>query len=108
MLKTGAQRTSDWDWLIAKLLKQVGFWCNRWLSLGGRYILVKVVLEAQLVFWMSMEALPLSVLSRMRKVMFQFLWNGHSHPNTFTFVVGKLYPDQKSWGVGFSKPPNFQ
>jgi hypothetical protein len=52
-------RASDWDWLIAKLLKKVGLWCNHWLSLGGRYILVKVVLEAQPTFWMSMEALPL-------------------------------------------------
>jgi hypothetical protein len=45
-LNTGAQRASDWDWLITKLIKKVGIWCNRWLSLGGRFILIKSVLEA--------------------------------------------------------------
>jgi hypothetical protein len=91
---------SDWDWLIAKLLKKVGLWCNRWLSLGGRYILVKVVLEAQPVFWMSLEALPLSVLSRIRKVMFHFCGVVTLIPSTITFAGGKLYPDRKSWGAG--------
>jgi hypothetical protein len=57
-LKTGSQRADDWDWLVSKLTKKVGLWCNRWLSLGGRYILVKTVLEGQPVYWMSMEALP--------------------------------------------------
>jgi hypothetical protein len=77
-LKTGVQRVSDWDWIITKLSKKVGTWCNRWLSLGGRLILIKSVLEAQPVYWMALESLPSSVISRIRRVIFHFLWNGLS------------------------------
>jgi hypothetical protein len=97
-LKTGAQRTNDWDWLISKLLKKVGIWCNRWLSLGGRYILVKSVLEAQPVFWMSMEALPRSVINRIRKVMFQFLWNGHSETQHYHLCRWEALSRPKKYG----------
>jgi hypothetical protein len=76
-LKTGAQKAEDWDWLVARITKKIGIWCNRWLSLGGRYILIKTVLEGQSIYWMSMETIPRSVLSKIRKLMFHFLWNGH-------------------------------
>jgi hypothetical protein len=68
----------DWSWLLAKVEKRIGHWCNRWLSLGGRYILLKSVLESQPVYWMSLAAIPNSVLNKLRKVMFNFLWNGSS------------------------------
>jgi len=25
----------DWHWLVEKLEKKIGIWCNNWLSLGG-------------------------------------------------------------------------
>lgn len=77
-LKTGLQKAEDWSWLLAKLEKRIGHWCNRWLSLGGRYILLKSVLESQLVYWMSLAAIPISVLNKIRKAMFSFLWKGSS------------------------------
>jgi hypothetical protein len=40
-LKLGASKTEDWIWLVSKLEKKIGLWLNKWLSLGGRYILVK-------------------------------------------------------------------
>jgi hypothetical protein len=58
LLKPGAAKADDWGWLVAKIEKKIGLWCNQWLSLGGRLILVKSVLESQSVFWMSMEVIP--------------------------------------------------
>jgi hypothetical protein len=101
-LKIGAQRASDWDWLIEKLLKKTGLWCNCWLSLGQRYILVKLVLEAQPIFWISMEALPRSILSMIRKVMFHFLWNGHSESQHYHLCRWEaLSRPKKLGGWGF-------
>jgi hypothetical protein len=76
-LKRGAQCTIDWDWFITRVSNKINLWGNRWLSLGGRYILVKSVLEGKNVYWMSMEALPQTTLNRIRKLMFHFLWIGH-------------------------------
>jgi hypothetical protein len=47
-LKVDAYKTVDWRWLLIKIEKRIGMWCNRWLSLGGRFTLVKSVLEGQL------------------------------------------------------------
>jgi hypothetical protein len=49
-LNTGAQHAADWDWLVTRVSNKINLWCNRWLSLGGRYILVKTVLEGQSVY----------------------------------------------------------
>jgi hypothetical protein len=34
--------------------KMIDHWCNKWISLGGRYIIINVVLESQLVYWMTL------------------------------------------------------
>jgi hypothetical protein len=56
-LKSGISKTEDWFWLVVKIEKKIGLSCNKWLSLDGRFILVKAVLESQSVFWMSMEVI---------------------------------------------------
>jgi hypothetical protein len=63
-LKTGVHRATDWNWLLIKMEKKIGLWCNKWLSLGGRYILLKSVLESQPIYWMSLELIPRSVLKQ--------------------------------------------
>jgi hypothetical protein len=81
-LKTGPHRANDWSWLLKKMEKKIDNWCYRWLSLGGRYTLLKVVLESQPVYWMSLAYVPRSVLNSIRKLMFNFLWrrNNDSTP----------------------------
>jgi len=49
-LKIGAHREDDWDWLVSKLTNKIGLWCNRWIYLGCRYILVKTVLEGHPIY----------------------------------------------------------
>jgi len=66
----------DWIWLEKKFDKRSMSWSHRWLSLGGRVILVKVVLESIFAYWLSMEKIPKSVLNNIRKRMISFLWSG--------------------------------
>lgn len=35
--------------------KRISNGCNRWLSLGGRFILIKLVLERIPVYWFTLE-----------------------------------------------------
>lgn len=44
-LKPNSYLKEDWFWLDKNVEKRIGHWCNRWLTLGGRYILVKSILE---------------------------------------------------------------
>jgi hypothetical protein len=49
-LKPDKYKAVDWRWLIAKFEKRISHWCNRWLSLGGRYVLIEAVIECQHVY----------------------------------------------------------
>jgi hypothetical protein len=77
-LKPGATKSEDWCWLVEKFERKIGFWCNKWLSLGGRFVLVKTVLESLSIFWMSLERIPCNILAKLRKLSFNFLWSGQN------------------------------
>jgi hypothetical protein len=87
---------------VAKIEKKIGLWCNQWLSIGGRLILVKTVLESQSVFWMSMEMIPKSVLNRIRQLMFEFMWSGQKATHHFHLCRWDLLARPKhcgGWGL---------
>jgi hypothetical protein len=77
-LKMGASLPEDWRWLVATFEKKIDFWCNKWLSMGGRLILIKTVLESLAVFWMTLERIPKKVIHILRRLAFNFLWNGQA------------------------------
>jgi hypothetical protein len=82
-LKTRTCKTEEWNWLVTKMEKKIGLWCNKWLSLGGIFVLVKAVLESHPVYWMSLETIPRSILNKIRKLMFNFLWSGNKTTQQF-------------------------
>jgi len=49
-LELNCYKTTDWNWPLIKFENHITHWCNRWLTLGGRYILLKSVLEGQVVY----------------------------------------------------------
>jgi hypothetical protein len=99
-LKSRKYKAEDWRWLLAKFEKRIGHWCNRWLSLGGRFVLIKVVLESQPVYWMDLVVIPVSVLNKIRQLMFTFLWSGVVKNNIFIFVDGRKLQNQSYLAVG--------
>jgi hypothetical protein len=71
-LKPDRYKAEDWRWLLIKFEKRIGFWCNRWLSLGGRFVLIKSVLESQEVYWMALAAILVTVLNKIRQLDLYF------------------------------------
>lgn len=65
----------DWWWLLKDIEKRISLWCNHWFSLGGKFILVKSMLENIPVYWLSMAKIPSLVLDRIRSKVFSFLWS---------------------------------
>jgi hypothetical protein len=65
-LKPNNYRKVDWAWLIAKLEKRLKAWSFQWLSRVGRLVLVKSVLEAILVYWMSLAWIPRGILENLK------------------------------------------
>jgi ribonuclease HI len=88
--------------------KRINFWCNKWLSLGGRYILVKSVLESLLLYWMSLEKIPNKIHILLRRLIFNFLWN--SHPGHYRFHLcnwTELTKPRRYGGWGLMNLPLF-
>jgi hypothetical protein len=69
-IKPTSYNARDWRWLIEKFEFRILHWCNRCLTLGGRYILIKAVLESLPVYWMALAHIPLSVIKKIRSVDF--------------------------------------
>jgi hypothetical protein len=63
-IKPTSYNARDWRWLIEKFEFRILHWCNRCLTLGGRYILIKAVLESLPVYWMALAHIPLSVIKK--------------------------------------------
>jgi len=75
-LKANLYLIRDWYWLIGKVEKRLKGWSHKWLSRAGRLVLVKSVLEAIPVYWMSLSWIPKGILEKIRRLCFRFLWSG--------------------------------
>jgi hypothetical protein len=73
--KIDSYKVVDWQWLLKKYEQRICHWCNHFLTLGGRYVLIKVVLESQPVYWLALAHIPGSVLNQIRMMTFSFLWS---------------------------------
>jgi hypothetical protein len=101
-LKPDSYKPSDWNWLLIKVEKRIGHWSTRWLSLGGRFTLLKVVLEGQAVYWMALAAIPASVLTKLCKMMFNFLWSGcldHTRQHLCSWQTLAKPKKKGGWGI---------
>jgi hypothetical protein len=82
-LKSSRYTKKDWTWLIDKFEGRILNWKHRFLSMGGRYILIKAVLESLPVYWMALAHIPASVLTMLRQLIFSFLWTGSKKNRSF-------------------------
>lgn len=75
-IKPNKYQKIDWHWLINKAEEKIQLWCNKWLSRGGRLILIKVVLEAIPVYWALLAEIPKSIMNKVKILYCNFLWKG--------------------------------
>jgi len=99
LLKSNDYRASDWLWLVKKIEKQIGNWVFCWLSLGGRLVLLKYVLQNISVYWLSLVKVLQKILHKIRQVMFHFLWLGAKEKNEFHMVNWEQIYQPKELGV---------
>lgn len=66
--------------------KRLNTWSDRWLSRTGRLVLVKSVLKAILVYWMSLSWIRKGILEEARKLTSKFLWSGKKEAHVIPWV----------------------
>ena len=80
-LKPNSYAFKDWMWLYQKVESRVSSWANRFLSKGGRLVLIKGVLQSILVYQSSIAYIPKGILTKIRKKCFSFLWTASKQNN---------------------------
>ena len=53
-LKPLGYHTSDWNWLIHLFERKIKNWTYKYLSLGGKVVLIRVVLTGLAVYWFAL------------------------------------------------------
>ena len=85
-LKPSGYLVKYWHRLITKFEKRINHWSNRLLSLGGRLVLVPFVLTSLPVYWCALFPIPSSILDKLRKLIFSFLWGSSALKKKFHLI----------------------
>ena len=76
----------DWHWLVKNFERRIQHWTHRFLSLGGRLVLIKAVLTSMPVYWLALSPIPKSILDKVRKLIFSFLWGSTAEKRKYHLV----------------------
>jgi hypothetical protein len=73
MSKPNNYGIANQSWLLSKKERKNNHRCNWWISIGGRLVLIKSLIEEVPVYWHLLALIPKGILCRIRKLCFNFL-----------------------------------
>jgi hypothetical protein len=71
-----AKKVSTWEPMLEKLRKRLNAWGSKYVSLGGRIVLLNSVLNAIPIFFLSFMKIPVKVLHKVTRIQRELLWGG--------------------------------
>ncbi|GAU33382.1 hypothetical protein TSUD_365080 [Trifolium subterraneum] len=83
--------SSTWDPVIKTIEKRLSSWKNRYVSFGGRVVLINSVLSSIPIFYLSFLKLPSKVRKTIVRIQRNFLWGGASG------VMDRIPEDDLLW-----------
>lgn len=107
-IKSQGYKIANWTWLVSKVERILNNWSHRILSRVGHLVLIKFVLEATLIYWMSLAWIPQGILSQIQRICCNFLWKGHKEGKPFSWVKwSRIVAPKKLGGWGLKDLPTF-
>jgi hypothetical protein len=87
-LPVGANPRKDdmWKPVLEILQKRLNSWQNRFVSLGGRVVLINSVLAAIPLFYLSLFKMPMKTWKKIVSIQRNFLWGGASNKTKIAWV----------------------
>jgi hypothetical protein len=77
---------STWEPMLHTIRCRLGNWGNKYVSLGGRIVMINAVLGAIPIFYLSFLKMPVKVWKEVVKIQRKFLWGGLSNRNKTCWV----------------------
>jgi len=99
-LQVGANsiKVSTWVPMLDQLKKRLNSWGNKYVSSGGRIVLLNSVLNAIPIFYLSFLKIPAKVLKLVIRIQKEFLWGGVSGGRKVCWVKWKKICQPRSKG----------
>ncbi|MCH88765.1 RNA-directed DNA polymerase (Reverse transcriptase), partial [Trifolium medium] len=95
------RRMSTWDPLVEKIRRKLNSWGNKLISLGGRIVLIKLVLNSIPIFHLSFMKMPVQVIKKVTRIQRDFLWGGVKGGRKLSWVKWKVVcQPNKNGGLG--------
>jgi hypothetical protein len=85
------RKLSTWKPVIKAIEKRLASWRNRYVSLGGRVILLNSILSLIPIFYLSFFKLPMSVWKSIVKLERNFLWVGGGGGGGVEGMIGEIF-----------------
>jgi len=82
-------RALMWEPLLNLLTRRLTNWGNKYITLGGRIVLLNSVLNSIPIFYLSFMKMPSKVWRKIVKIQRNFLWGGTSGGGSICWVSWK-------------------
>ena len=102
ILKPNSYSFKYYMWLYKKIEGRIGCWTYKFLSRGGRLVLLKAVLQSILVYWARIAYILKGILQKLRKKLFSFLWSANRHSEGAPLAKWQMLACPKylgGWGI---------
>ncbi|XP_022042122.1 uncharacterized protein LOC110944783 [Helianthus annuus] len=94
-------RVNNWDPIVKIFNDRLASWKARSLSIGGRVVHIKAVLESLPIYFLSIFKAPIKVLDKLELRMRNFLWGGLAESRKIHWVAwDKVAIPKKLGGLG--------
>jgi hypothetical protein len=95
------RRCATWVPMIEAIKKRLGSWGNKYISLGGRIVLINAVLNSLPIFYLSYMKMPVKVWREVVKIQHDFFWGGLSSRRRVCWVKwDEICKPKKEGGLG--------
>ncbi|KAJ0470183.1 putative reverse transcriptase zinc-binding domain-containing protein [Helianthus annuus] len=97
-------RICNWDPVVKVLKNRLSKWKSSVLSIGGRVVLIKSVLESLPSYYFSLFKAPVAVINKLESMSKKFLWGGNSEVKKIHWVGwDSVTRPKNNGGLGLSK-----
>ncbi|CAJ2670936.1 unnamed protein product [Trifolium pratense] len=102
------RRLGFWEPVVNRLKNRLSGWRSRFLSFGGRLVLLKSVLTSLPVYSLSFFKAPSGTISAIESILIKFFWGGVRILGKLRGLTGKLFVCVRSiWGLGVRQLKEF-
>ena len=97
-------RVVNWQVVIEVFKRRLSLWKASQLSIGGRLVLVKAVLDSIPIYYLSLFRAPQKVLDKLDSMRMNFLWGGSENKFKIHWIKNEdVKKEKKHGGLGLAR-----